>query len=58
MDRAHSRNDKTAAPLEENIGAVAPSPKPEDLREIDDAASMITVHGDRYPEELEKMAGR
>jgi aryl-alcohol dehydrogenase-like predicted oxidoreductase len=44
--------------LEENIGAVALDLTPEDLREIDDAASRITVQGDRYPEELEKMAGR
>ena len=30
---------------------------PADLREIDDAASEITIHGDRYPERLEKMTG-
>jgi aryl-alcohol dehydrogenase-like predicted oxidoreductase len=44
--------------LEENLGAVPLGLTPEDLREIDDAASRINVQGDRYPEELEKMAGR
>src|SRR5438270_9090108 len=40
--------------LEENIGAVAIELTPDDLREIDSAASGITVHGPRYPEKLEK----
>jgi len=31
---------------------------PHDLREIDDAASQITVQGARYPEKLEAMTGR
>jgi hypothetical protein len=31
--------------------------KPDDLREIDTAASKIKVEGDRYPERLEKMTG-
>ena len=43
--------------LEENIGAVAIELTPEDLREIDGAASKIKVEGDRYPERLEKMTG-
>ena len=30
----------------------------DDLHEIDSAASRITVQGNRYPEELEKMTGR
>jgi hypothetical protein len=30
----------------------------EDLREMNEAASNITVQGDRYPERLEKMTGR
>jgi len=30
----------------------------DDLREIDTAASKITVEGNRYPEHLEKMTGR
>lgn len=29
-----------------------------DLRDIDDAASKITVQGARYPEKLEQMTGR
>ena len=44
--------------LEENIGAVAIELTPDDLRDIDDAASKITVQGARYPEDLEQMTGR
>jgi aryl-alcohol dehydrogenase-like predicted oxidoreductase len=43
--------------LEENIGAVAVELDSNDLREIEDAASKITVHGARYPEELERRTG-
>jgi aryl-alcohol dehydrogenase-like predicted oxidoreductase len=43
--------------LEENIGAVSVELTAEDLRDIDDAASKITVEGNRYPERLEKMTG-
>jgi aryl-alcohol dehydrogenase-like predicted oxidoreductase len=44
--------------LEENLGAVAVELTIDDLREIDSAASKITVQGARYPEELERMTGR
>lgn len=44
--------------LDENIGAVAVELTPDDLREIDEAASKITVHGARYPEHLERTTGR
>ncbi len=44
--------------LDENIGAVAVELTPDDLREIEDAASKITVQGARYPEKLEQMTGR
>lgn len=44
--------------LEENIGAVEIELTGDDLREIDDAASKITVQGARYPEKLEQMTGR
>ncbi len=40
--------------LEENIGAVAVELTPDDLREIDSAASKIIIQGARYPEALEK----
>lgn len=43
--------------LEENIGAVAVELSDDDLREIDNAASKITVEGDRYPEQLQRMTG-
>jgi aryl-alcohol dehydrogenase-like predicted oxidoreductase len=43
--------------LDENIGAVSIQLTPEDLRDIDAAASKITVEGARYPERLEKMTG-
>jgi aryl-alcohol dehydrogenase-like predicted oxidoreductase len=44
--------------LEENIGAVAVELPSDDLREIESAASKITVQGARYPEELERRTGR
>ena len=44
--------------LDENIGAVSVELTPGDLREIDAAASKITVQGARYPERLEAMTGR
>jgi aryl-alcohol dehydrogenase-like predicted oxidoreductase len=44
--------------LEENIGAAGVELTPDDLREIDSAASMIPVQGERYPEELQKLVGR
>jgi aryl-alcohol dehydrogenase-like predicted oxidoreductase len=43
--------------LDENIGAVAIELTPDDLREIDSAASKIKVLGARYPEKLEQMTG-
>jgi aryl-alcohol dehydrogenase-like predicted oxidoreductase len=44
--------------LDENIGANGINLTQDDLREIDVAASKISVEGDRYPEHLEKMTGR
>jgi aryl-alcohol dehydrogenase-like predicted oxidoreductase len=44
--------------LEENIGAAAVELRSDDLREIDSAASTITVQGARYPESMERMTGR
>jgi aryl-alcohol dehydrogenase-like predicted oxidoreductase len=44
--------------LEENIGAAEIELTPDDLREIEDAASEIKVQGARYPEHLEQMTGR
>ena len=41
-----------------HIGAVSVELTPDDLRDIDTAASKITVQGARYPEKLEKMTGR
>jgi aryl-alcohol dehydrogenase-like predicted oxidoreductase len=46
------------ARLEENIGAAGVELSPEDLREIDNAASKITFEGNRYPDDLEKLTGR
>jgi aryl-alcohol dehydrogenase-like predicted oxidoreductase len=43
--------------LKENIGAAAIELTPDDLREIDSAASKIAVEGARYPENLEQMTG-
>jgi aryl-alcohol dehydrogenase-like predicted oxidoreductase len=44
--------------LEENIGAANVELSPDDLRELENAASRIAVQGARYPEELQKMVGR
>ena len=43
--------------LVENIGAATLELTAEDLRQIDASASKIEVHGERYPENLEKMTG-
>ena len=44
--------------LEENIAAVEVELTPDDLLEIESAASKITVQGARYPDEMEQMTGR
>jgi aryl-alcohol dehydrogenase-like predicted oxidoreductase len=43
--------------LDENIGAVHVELTADDLRDIDRAASQITVQGARYPEEFERRTG-
>src|SRR5437667_6433063 len=45
------------ARLDENIGALSLRLTPDDLREIESAASRITIRGARYPEALEKRTG-
>jgi aryl-alcohol dehydrogenase-like predicted oxidoreductase len=44
--------------LKENNGAVDVKLTPDDLREIDNATSQITVQGARYPENLQRLVGR
>jgi len=44
--------------LEENLGAASVELTSDDLRELEDLASKVTVHGARYPEHLQKMSGR
>jgi aryl-alcohol dehydrogenase-like predicted oxidoreductase len=44
--------------LEENLGAAEIELTPDDLSEIEMAASKITVQGARYPEHLERRVGR
>ncbi len=44
--------------LEENLGALEVELSPVDLREIETAASSISLTGDRYPEHLARMTGR
>ncbi len=46
------------ARLDENLGALSVELTPDDLRDIDAAASKIPVQGNRYPERLEQMTGR
>ncbi len=43
--------------LDENIGAAAVDLTADDLRDIESAASAITVQGARYPEHLQRMTG-
>ncbi len=43
--------------LEENLGASEIELTPDDLHEIENAASKIAVQGARYPEELERRTG-
>ncbi len=44
--------------LDENMGAVSIELTPDDLREIDGAASKIKVQGDSVPGSMERMTGR
>jgi aryl-alcohol dehydrogenase-like predicted oxidoreductase len=44
--------------LKENIGAVSVGLTPEDLRQIDEAASRIRPQGARYPAEIQKLVDR
>jgi diketogulonate reductase-like aldo/keto reductase len=44
--------------LKENLISADVQLSPDDLREIDEAASRITVQGDRYPESSQRMVDR
>jgi aryl-alcohol dehydrogenase-like predicted oxidoreductase len=44
--------------LEENLGATSLELTANDLREIDESSSKITIEGNRYPEHIEAMTGR
>jgi aryl-alcohol dehydrogenase-like predicted oxidoreductase len=44
--------------LDENLGAVNVELSPDELRELEAAASKIPVQGARYPEALQKLVGR
>jgi aryl-alcohol dehydrogenase-like predicted oxidoreductase len=44
--------------LDENLGAVTVELNSEDLREINNAASKISIQGARYPESAQKLTGR
>lgn len=44
--------------LEENLGAVDVVLSAQDLAKINEAASKITIEGSRYPEHLQKIAGK
>lgn len=46
------------ARFDENVRALAIELTADDLREIEDAISKVTVQGDRYPENLKQMTGR
>jgi aryl-alcohol dehydrogenase-like predicted oxidoreductase len=44
--------------LEENLGAASLQLSPAELRDIEEAAAGVTVHGERYPESLARLTGR
>jgi aryl-alcohol dehydrogenase-like predicted oxidoreductase len=44
--------------LQENVGAASIQLSGEDLRELESAASKVSVQGARYPEHLQKLVGR
>ncbi|WP_028842525.1 aldo/keto reductase [Thermodesulfovibrio yellowstonii] len=44
--------------LKENIGAISIEFTQEELREIEESLAKIPIHGERYPEELEKITYR
>ena len=44
--------------LEENIGSVDIEFTAGELEEIENASSKIKIHGERYPEHLQKLVGR
>jgi aryl-alcohol dehydrogenase-like predicted oxidoreductase len=43
--------------LQENLGGAELTLTSDDLREIDDAFGSITLHGDRYPESMQRLVG-
>jgi len=43
--------------LKENLGAAALSLTPQEHRSLTEAVSKITFHGERYPQELERLTG-
>jgi aryl-alcohol dehydrogenase-like predicted oxidoreductase len=44
--------------LEENIRAAALELTPDDLRQIESAPAKISVQGERYPENMQKLVNR
>ena len=44
--------------LEENVAAAALELTSDALRDIESAAAQVKVHGDRYPEQMQRMVGR
>jgi aryl-alcohol dehydrogenase-like predicted oxidoreductase len=44
--------------LRENLGAASLKLTPQDLTDLEDAASRITIQGGRYPQALEELSGR
>ena len=44
--------------LEENLAAADVALGPEDLGEVTDAAAKVAIHGDRYPEQLQRRVGQ
>src|SRR4051812_12414098 len=57
-DNGGMHTTSTLHRLEENLGAANVERTPDDPRTIEEAASKITLHGDRYPSQLQQRVGR
>ena len=44
--------------LDENLGAAGVDLTPDDVRQLNEASAKITLQGERYPENLQKLVGR
>ena len=58
VDRSHSRHNQAASPWKKTLEPLRSNLHRNERREIERAASNITVQGARYPEHIEQMSYR